>query len=211
MPGAAKSSGRSARVRRGWAAAVACGAAAVAVVTVRQIGSDHGGGLSVPHTLDHGRYTLVRDTSAGAAHAAWTKGGAVRGMTPVAGSYRRAGPSGGRALLDFDGGSGTVADRGKAVRAMLGYAEQTAGDTVAVAPATVRPAGSARKLTCEVVLDKGVSAHPVYLPVCAWADASTVGVVSGVDYAKLAPTAADVDVEAFAALTATVRQEVGAG
>jgi hypothetical protein len=198
-------------VRRGWVAAVVCGAAAVAVVTVRQIGADQGGGLSLPHTLDHGRYTLVRDTSDSAAHAAWTRSGAMHGMTPVAGSYRRAEPSGGRALLDFDGGSGTVRDRGGAVRAMLGYTEQSDGDTVAVTPATVRPAGSSGPLTCEVVLDRNVGAHPVYLPVCAWADGSTVGVVSGVDYASPAPAAADVDVRAFAALTATVRQEVGAG
>lgn len=193
--------------RTGVVAAVVVGAVVVVGAGAAHRHSRAGGGhLSVPRTLDHGRYALVRDSGSAAAAGAW-----ARGLTTVGGSYRHVDGSGARDVLDVDGGYGTVEDGARAVRGLLVYAEDTGGAQVAVSPQVFAAPGAGREVTCEVVGTDSAADHRVYLPVCAWADASTAGVVSRTDFAALAPTAAAVDLRAAAGLTETVRGELGDG
>lgn len=204
---------RTAARTRGLIAVAAVGAVVVAVVAVHDVeASSSRPRLSVPRSLDHGRYTLTRDTSSDSDGGLDSdrKAPGMHAMTGVSGSYRRAPDSARHDLLDFDGDYGTVDDPARAVAGLLTWMQDSGEGSVAVPARTLTPHGAGAPLTCEVVKSTATGATPAYLPMCAWADSRTVAAVAETDYGHLAASPGAVDLIAFAVRADTVRTEVSA-
>ncbi|MEV6013172.1 hypothetical protein AB0M29_41215 [Streptomyces sp. NPDC051976] len=216
-PYAAAADGPSAaRRRRGNAVRVATfvtGVGIAALLAVHVVEShDSGHRLSVPRTLDHGRYTLAQDAGGQESGGLDRNGDApgMHDMTGVGGSYKAAPPrTSAHDLLDFDGDYGTVTDRSRAISGMLTWMGDSGEGDVAVPPRSITPAGASAPLTCEITSTIAVGDQRTYRPLCAWADSHTVGAVAETDYDHLATSAHAVDLAAFAARVNTIRDEVG--
>ncbi|HEY3483027.1 MAG TPA: hypothetical protein VGL02_29450 [Streptomyces sp.] len=188
----------------------AAGVAALLAVHALEPGPS-GDRLSVPHALDKGRYTLTQNTGGDEVGGLDRDGDApgMHGMTGVGGSYKAApSPTTGHDILDFDGDYGTVADRSRAVDGMLAWMRDSGEGDVAVPARTLTPADASTPLTCEVTSTTAVGDKRAYLPLCAWADAHTVGAVAETDYDHPATSPHAVDLAAFAAKVSTIRDEV---
>lgn len=162
--------------------------------------------LTVPATLDGGRYALVDDMSAELQRRYVTDVPGTAGMTAVGGRYRRGrGPA--LDIVSFWGGYGQLPGPAALRQVMMSGLGLPASTRRATAPLTLTPAGTRLKVVCEVLVQ---TAHgtPITLPVCAWSDRDTAFAVANATPRGLHQPPAAVDLRPLAALTATIHDEV---
>ncbi|ARF75247.1 hypothetical protein B7C62_25615 [Kitasatospora albolonga] len=156
-----------------------------------------------PKLLD-GEFSLAQDLSATEGKKmedAYDPG--IRDAKAVVGQYGSA--KGG--VLVISGMYGRFADSGAIAGKMMKGASEGDGATVAIRPREFTPAGSDVPIECQVLrsVKDGI---PVTFPMCAWGDDNT-GVSVGIirpETVRKAPNA--VDLEAMAAETAQIREEM---
>lgn len=166
--------------------------------------------LTVPKKLVGGRYELDEDAS-GSAEAREIEKGAdsawgSKDLKAVIGQYSSKG----------DGSEGTLVVSGLYGRFKYpglmreGLMSGAAGEgyRVVVAAKDFHPAGAdGITITCEVATKKQADMR-VTIPICAWAEGNTGGVLSEIITAKASQDPAEADLSALATLTAQVRSEM---
>ncbi|MET7695783.1 hypothetical protein ABZT06_49365 [Streptomyces sp. NPDC005483] len=161
--------------------------------------------LTLPRTLLDGRYKLTKDLSdttgrkiekdsTGIWDAKITHG--------VVGRYSLGGnPT--KGALVIAGLYGRFKNTDQTRANALKRDGEAAGVTVAVPPRDVTPAGSAVRISCEVLTRKQPALTITY-PVCAWADGNTTALVAEMTFSA---ANADLDLKSAAKTTLQVRSE----
>lgn len=161
--------------------------------------------LSLPDTLQGGRYTLTRDLTAETDRDRPRDTDFAEQLVAKAGVYSSAGDDGGEFI--FQGLSSAKADPEFPRYGMLDGMTDDSGVKIAVRRRTFATDGG--KLACEVHSKPGEDGQsPGTLPMCSWIDPHTQGIVldSGAATQRKAP--GKVDLKALADKVAKVRDEV---
>ncbi|MEV0266786.1 hypothetical protein AB0I49_36310 [Streptomyces sp. NPDC050617] len=183
----------------------------VAVFSITGKSKDNGQAhkLSTPQTLEKGAYSMTRSHKGGdVAGLQGGKGPGMHDMTGVSGSYAKMPRSTQHSILNFDGAYGTVSDPHRALSGLLTYMQDSGEGDVAVPAKETTPTGASSPVTCEVTKTTGDNGKSAYLPMCAWADSGTVGVVAENDFGRPATSADAVDLDTFARKVDAIREEI---
>jgi hypothetical protein len=163
--------------------------------------------LSVPSSLEDGKYTLQQDISSKLDSEMPVRDGeGGHDLHGSGGAYRST--AGGADELMVSGVYGTIDDPDTARQNVLEGTQSSAIVTgVAVPAKTITPAGSTEPLSCEVVTTH-VGVRDLPTPVCAWADSGTVSIVMRMSAANLTVSPDSIDLNAFAGEVNWIRDEV---
>ncbi|MEU2928739.1 hypothetical protein ABZ636_27370 [Streptomyces sp. NPDC007251] len=163
--------------------------------------------LTLPKTLLEDKYQLAEDLSdtegkkvEKEADGAWD----AKDIHAVTARYSPGGDSS-KGMLLVSGMYGRFKNKDAVRRNMLKGATDADSVTVDRAPQDVTPSGSDVTISCEVLTQKASLATITY-PVCAWADGNTAAIIG--EAALPAPDPSDVDLDAAARHTLTVRSEM---
>ncbi|MDF3289416.1 DUF3824 domain-containing protein [Streptomyces silvisoli] len=163
--------------------------------------------LSVPPSLENGKYALQQDLSQKLDSGMPVRDGyGAHDLHGSGGTYRAA--SGGTVDgVVVSGFYGTIDDPGTARQHFLQGMEHGANTSVAVSSKVITPTGSAESLSCEV-LNTRVGVRTLPAPVCVWGDSGTVAAVMKLTGVNLTVSPDSVDLNAFADEVNTIRDEV---
>lgn len=157
--------------------------------------------LVTPKTLDDGTYTLAKGTDELKNEGTSVQESMPKGATSVLGQYQRADDE--NSGLAFSGMYGEINDPDRVRDGMFrGFENGEGSPTVEQKRKTFRPEGSdGPAVDCEVVkmYDR------IYAPACAWAEETDAAMVLDVNAENT--SASDVDMEAFAKVTAGIYQD----
>lgn len=157
--------------------------------------------LVTPKTLDDGTYTLSKGTDELKDEGTSVQSSMPEGATSVLGQYRRADDE--NSGLAFSGMYGEIDDPGRVRDGMFkGFEGGEGSPSVEEERKTFRPDGAdGPAIDCEVVkmYDR------IYAPACAWAEETDAAMVLDVDAENT--SASDVDMEAFAKVTAGIYED----
>lgn len=161
--------------------------------------------LSVPGTLEDGRYTLSKKLTDSVQQAYDSTSTALRGVRASGGEYRMG--TGDGDVVTYWGLYGHVTAPDAFAPAEVWGLGVPAGAKPATTPEDVLPPGTGQPVTCTVLRVPG-SRGDTSLPVCVWSSATGAVAVSRSTprIARQAPSA--VDLRSLAALTATILDEV---
>ncbi|MEU1629878.1 hypothetical protein ABZ746_32230 [Streptomyces sp. NPDC020096] len=165
--------------------------------------------LTVPRSLESGKYTLQQDISQklDSDMAGSRSGYGAHDMRGAAGEYQAA-SGGSMDRMSVTGLYGTIDDPDLAKDHFLHGMENAKGTTtVAVPSRVITPSGSSEPLTCEV-LNAQVGVRTLPTPVCVWADNGTLAAVMKLSAANLTANAVSIDLNAFADEVNTIRGEI---
>ncbi|MEC4017344.1 hypothetical protein [Streptomyces sp. H27-D2] len=163
--------------------------------------------LTVPKTLQSGKYTLVKDlTAALDSPSVPSDGSNAHGMEPAGGQYSAQAGDGVESLV-FSGQYGSIDDPGTARDSLIRGFSEGDGAEITVPEREITPTGSDEALTCGVGV-KRQTGQDLTLPFCVWADSGTVAMVveNGLFSSDTSPES--VDLKAFANKSGLVRDEV---
>lgn len=158
----------------------------------------------LPKSLESGKYTLEKDLSASTDEQVPDSGSGARGVKPATGRYVTTGRT---AELVVTGLNGTFASPEYAKNSFFRGLESNDNAEVGVPRRDITPAGSDTTLTCEVVL-KHQGGQKLVMPMCAWADTTTLVAVVENTLATVGKDPSSIDLEAFAARVAGMRKEL---
>ncbi len=188
------------------AAVVVAGGVAVSVLAAAAVGPEPEYRLTVPTTLDGGKYTLVKELSGTLQDDVSGHGIDMNGAKPSGGEYAADGGTGDDKVLT-EGFYGRFRDP---TRSRDDYLDGMAhGDhaRLVVPPRDFTPSGSSEPVRCEVLTEtEGVQV--LTMPVCGWGDNGTVAAVEHVNATIEAQNPDSVDLQSLADLTAKVRDGI---
>ncbi|MEU1803450.1 hypothetical protein [Streptomyces sp. NPDC019937] len=157
--------------------------------------------LVTPKTLDDGTYTLSKGTDELKDEGTSVQDSMPKGATSVLGQYQRADDE--NSGLAFSGMYGEINDPDRVQDGMFkGFEDGEGTPSVEQKRKTFRPDGAeGPAIDCEVVkmYDR------IYAPACAWAEETDAAMVLDVNAENT--TASDVDLEAFAKVTAGIYED----
>ena len=202
-PGPAPGRNRTTIIAMSAAGLVVVGAIVTGAVVLSG-GSDSGPRamrLVTPKTLDDGTYTLAKGTDALKDEGTSVQDSMPKGATSVLGQYQRADDE--NSGLAFSGMYGEINDPDRVQDGMFkGFEGGEGSPAVEQKRKTFRPDGAdGPAIDCEVVkmYDR------IYAPACAWAEETDAAMVLDVNAENT--TASDVDMEAFAKVTAGIYKD----
>ncbi|MFJ9150622.1 hypothetical protein ACIRP7_21660 [Streptomyces sp. NPDC102270] len=161
--------------------------------------------LVLPRTLLDGRYELARDLSGSVGRRIEKESTGIRDAKithGVVGEYSLGGDPAKGALV-ITGFYGRFEHQARTRAEALKRDGEAGGATVSVPPRDVTPAGSAVRISCEVLTRKRPALTITY-PVCAWADGNTSALVAEMTFGAVN---ADLDLRSAARTTLRVRSE----
>ncbi|MFG2211188.1 hypothetical protein [Streptomyces sp. NPDC048638] len=155
----------------------------------------------IPQSVNGGKYRLDQDISEKADSQVPDQGANGDRVKTVGGQY-----SGGMKSVVLVGMYGTINDPQSTIDHTI-RGMKDAGAEPGVAEAKITPTGAKEPLTCGVVV-KTQAGHRIPVVFCVWADHSTSGNIARTDAAHLDADPESLDVTAFAAEAAKIRDEV---
>lgn len=158
----------------------------------------------LPKTLENGAYTMAKDLSSPADDQVPDSGSGASGVKPKIGRYANASRE--RELV-VNGLNGTFASPAYAKDSFLSGMESNDDAEVGVPRREITPPGSKRTLSCEVVI-KEQNGQEMVMPMCIWADTSTLVAVVENDMDNWGAEPTSIDLDGFAARVVKMHGEL---
>ncbi|MEU3964339.1 hypothetical protein AB0F42_31860 [Streptomyces buecherae] len=158
----------------------------------------------LPKSLEGGRYTLEKDLSESADEQVPDDGSGASGVKPATGRYVTAPRD---AEMVVTGLNGTFISPTYAKNSFFRGLEGNDNAEVGVERREITPPGADAALTCEVVI-KRQSGQKLVMPVCAWADTTTLVAVMENTRAAAGKDPHSIDLDGFAARVDGMRDDL---
>ncbi len=158
----------------------------------------------LPKSLEGGKYTLEKDLSESADEQVPDDGSGASGVKPATGRYVTAPRD---AEMVVTGLNGTFVSPTYAKNSFFRGLEGNDNAEVGVERREITPPGADAALTCEVVI-KRQSGQKLVMPVCAWADTTTLVAVMENTRAATGKDPHSIDLDGFAARVDGMRDDL---